>query len=204
MSPHDASTRHDPSVLPADLPVPTDDGACDHLRTASLPSLSLPCTDGSVRDLAALASSPTVIFAYPRTGVPGQPPNLGFNGEDWDSIPGARGCTPQSCGFRDLHADFSRLGVVVYGLSTNTTEHQAEFKRRMHVPFEFLSDASLALTRGMSLPTFEFPVESGGPTTLLKRMAWFCDAGVICKVWYPVFPPDACARLVLEWLEETS
>lgn len=191
---------HDPTQLPPDLPVPIDDGACDHLRGASVPSIHLPCTDGALRDLAALAASPLVLFFYPRTGVPGQPPSLGFKGEEWDSIPGARGCTPQSCSFRDLHADFARLGVAVYGLSTNTIAHQRELKQRMHIPFDLLSDSDLALTRALALPTFQFPVESGGPNTLIQRMAWFCDGGLILKVWYPVFPPDRNARHVLDWL----
>lgn len=191
---------HDPTQLPPDLPVPTDDGACDHLRDARVPSVALPCTDGTPRDLASLCGAPTVLFFYPRTGVPGQPPSLGFSGEEWDSIPGARGCTPQSCSFRDLHADFARLGVNVYGLSTNTLAHQREFKQRMHIPFELLSDSDLALTRSLKLPTFEFPVESGGPNTLIQRMAWFCDGGRIAKVWYPVFPPDRNAADVLAWL----
>ncbi|HYE60664.1 MAG TPA: GNAT family N-acetyltransferase [Phycisphaerales bacterium] len=188
-----------PTTLPDGLPVPTDDGLALHLVHARLPSLPLPGTDGREHILAEL-TSPTVLFFYPRTGVPGQPPNLGFAGEPWESIPGARGCTPQSCGFRDLHSQFQQLGVAVHGVSTNTTEHQREFKQRNHVPFEFLSDSSLALTRHMRLPTFEFPVESGGPSTLIRRMAWYCDGGRILKVWYPVFPPDRNAATVLEWL----
>jgi peroxiredoxin (alkyl hydroperoxide reductase subunit C) len=147
-----------------------------------------------------------VVFLYPRTGVPGQPQNRGFNGEDWDTIPGARGCTPQSCGFRDLHAEFQALGVGVFGVSTNTPQHQLEFKSRNRVPFEFLSDSRLDLVRAMRLPTFEFPVESGGPTTLIRRMAWFVEqdaAGTsrIAHVWYPVFPPDQNAAAVLAWLQ---
>lgn len=151
--------------------------------------------------MSALAASPRVFFFYPRTGVSGQPPSLGFGGETWESIPGARGCTAQSCGFRDLYAQFQMLGVNVLGISTSTIEHQSEFKRRQHIPFEFLSDSGLRLTKGMSLPTFEFPVESGGPTTLLRRMAWYCERSVIRKVWYPVFPPDECAANVLEWIK---
>lgn len=195
---------HNPSKLPPGLPVPSDDGACVHLARAALPAISLASTGGARVELSAL-NSPTVLFFYPRTGVPGQPPSPGFAGEEWDSIPGARGCTPQSCGFRDLHSRFAALGVRVYGVSTNTTEHQREFKARNHVPFEFLSDSELRLTRAMKLPTFEFPVESGGPTTLLKRMAWYVEpdslgAPRIAKVWYPVFPPDQNAATVLAWL----
>ncbi len=203
-----STTPHDPSTLPAALPVPADDGACVHLRRAALPAIALGSTAASDVDLSAL-KSPTVLFFYPRTGVPGQPPSLGFMGEEWDSIPGARGCTPQSCGFRDLHARFAALGVGVFGVSTNTTEHHREFKARNHVPFEFLSDSGLLLTRALNLPTFEFPVESGGPTTLLMRMAWYVEpdavgAARIVKVWYPVFPPDQNAATVLAWLERRA
>ncbi len=190
----------DPHTLPENLPVPIDDGACDHLADAPLPPLALPCTNGSSLNLAQLCSRPTVLFFYPRTGIPGHPPSLGFQGETWDSIPGARGCTPQSCGFRDLYSQFQSLGVNVYGVSTNTTTFQFDFKTRNHIPFEFLSDSSLWLTRAMRLPTFEFPETSGGPTTMLQRMAWFADKGRISKIWYPVFPPDKNAATVLKWL----
>jgi peroxiredoxin/GNAT superfamily N-acetyltransferase len=193
---------HNPITLPADLPVPIDDGACAHLRFGSpLPHVKLPCTSGETCDVAALAASPRVYFFYPRTGIPGQPPSLGFENETWESIPGARGCTPQSCGFRDLYSQFQMLGVNVLGISTNTIEHQREFKKRQHVPFEFLSDADLRLTKALTLPTFEFPVESGGPTTLLKRMAWYCEQSTIRKIWYPVFPPGDCAQTVLDWIK---
>lgn len=189
-----------PYQLPADLPVPVDDGAALHLLRSALPAISLPATGGRSCNLADLSQTPCVFFFYPRTGIPGQPPALGFRGEDWDSIPGARGCTPQSCGFRDLHDEFRALGTRVFGISTNTSDHQREFKSRTHCPFEFLSDADLALTRTMRLPTFEFPVESGGPSTLIRRMAWFCDRGRVRRIWYPVFPPDENARTVLAWL----
>lgn len=195
---------HNPSELPANLPIPQDDGAADHLGREpfnGFPAwLELDCTDGSTINLAQQNTLPTVLFFYPRTGIPGQPPNLGFDGEDWDSIAGARGCTPQSCGFRDLYAEFESHGITVFGISTNTTEHQLEFKQRQRIPFEFLSDSELRLTRAMALPTFEFPVESGGPTTLIRRMAMFCDYCSIIKVWYPVFPPDRSARTVLDWI----
>lgn len=203
---------HDPTQLPPDLPIPIDDGRAAHLLHARIPPITLrasghfdPATNSLTAahdvNLADLARSPSVFFFYPRTGVPGQPPSLGFRGEDWDSIPGARGCTPQSCAFRDHFAEFTQLGVRVFAVSTNTTEHQREFISRQHMPFEFLSDAHLELTRALRLPTFEFPVESGGPTTLLARMAWSCNHAVIEHVWYPVFPPDENASNVLRWLE---
>jgi peroxiredoxin len=182
-------------VLPADLPVPVDDGAADHLRGAVMPPLTLPATSGAAVDLAALARRPAVLFFYPRTGEPGRSP-----GPDWDLIPGARGCTPQSCGFRDLHQHFRELGVAVAGVSTQTTVYQRQFVERNHVAFELLSDAELALTRALRLPTFDFPVAGGGPTTLIKRMAWYLEDGRIARVWYPVFPPDRNAETVLAWL----
>ncbi len=195
---------HDPTHLPADLHVPLDDGGADHLGSApfdAIPEIALPCTDGRVWSPSDITATPVVFFLYPRTGVPGQPPSLGFNGEDWDSIPGARGCTPQSCGFRDLYQEFRERCVDVYGLSTNTVEHQREFKERNHIPFDFFSDHELKLTRALRLPTFDFPVESGGPTTLLRRMAIYCDCCAILRTFYPVFPPDRCATTVLDWIK---
>lgn len=192
---------HDPNLLPTDLPVPTDDGRARHLTGLPLPALSLRSTSGEDLRLSELGDPPAVLFSYPRTGVPGQPPNLGFGGEDWDEIPGARGCTPQSCAFRDLHVEFLRLGVRVFGLSTQHSSFQSEFKARNQVPFEFLSDVDLKLVTALSLPTFDFPVESGGPNTLICRMAWFVCRGHIEKLWYPVFPPQENAARVLSWLE---
>jgi peroxiredoxin len=182
-------------TLPPDLPVPVDDGAADHLRGAAVPALALAATSGRVVDLAGLARQPAVLFFYPRTGQAGK-----SAGRDWDLIPGARGCTPQSCGFRDLHAEFRALGVTVAGVSTQTTEYQCEFVERNHVPFDLLSDAELRLTHALKLPTFDFAVPGIGPSTLIKRMAWYLEDGRIARVWYPVFPPDKNAEVVLGWL----
>ncbi len=181
--------------LPPDLPVPVDDGACDHLPGARVPSVRLASTAGRLVDLSGAAEHPAVFFLYPRTGEPGK-----AAGPEWEAIPGARGCTPQSCGFRDLHREFTALGAAVFGISTQEEAYQREFVERNHLPFELLSDRDLALTRAMRLPTFEFPVDRGGPTTLLKRMAWYVEGGRIEKIWYPVFPPDRNAQMVLEWL----
>ena len=186
-------------TLPADLPVPVDDGAADHLRGAVVPPIALGGTSGRSTDLSLLARSPAVLFFYPRTGGRGQ-----SAGPEWDLIPGARGCTPQTCAFRDLHAEFTALGVAVAGVSTQTTAYQREFVERNHVPFDLLSDADLRLTHALRLPTFEFPVPLGEATTLIKRMAWYLDAGRIQHVWYPVFPPDKNAELVLAWLREQA
>ena len=185
--------------LPPGLPVPVDDGAGDHLPGARVPSVRLHSTAGRWLDLVEIAERPSVLFFYPRTGEAGK-----SAGPAWDAIPGARGCTPQGCGFRDLFQEFGALGVVVYGVSTQETAYQREFVERNHVPFEVLSDRDLSLTRVLRLPTFEYPVERGGPSTLIKRMAWYVDRGRIERIWYPVFPPDRNAETVLGWLRERA
>lgn len=194
--------QHDPTQLPANLPAPIDDGAAGHLQGASVPPIELPSTSGGMVNLASITRGPSVLFFYPRTGVPGVAPPRMEDGTEWDAIPGMRGCTPQSCAFRDLRADFAMLGVTIHAISTQTTEYQREFAERNHIPFPVLSDAELALTRAMKLPSIEMPVEAGGPPTLIRRMAWYCDRSRIVKVWYPVFPPNENAQRVLEWLRE--
>jgi peroxiredoxin len=191
---------HDPTTLPAELPRPIDDGAADHLRGAVLPALALPSTLGGELDLAEITRGPAVLFFYPRTGTPGQPPPRLADGSDWDLVPGLRGCTPQSCAYRDLHADFRALGVAVVAVSTQTSAYQRELAERMHLAFPILSDERLALTRALRLPSLEMPAAPGGPTTLIKRMAWYCERGRIEHVWYPVFPPQENAATVLAWL----
>jgi peroxiredoxin len=184
------TSAHNPSILPADLPVPQDDGAALHLAGLKLPSVPLAATDGSTVDLSKLGGR-TVVYIYPRTGVPGQPPPDG-----WDAIPGARGCTPQSCSFRDHFAELKRLGAArLYGLSRQDTAYQSEAVERLKLPFPVLSDRNLALARAIRLPTFTV-----AGMILLKRMALVIDAGVIAKVFYPVFPPDKSAEEVVAWL----
>ena len=186
-----AEAFHNPLVLPDDLPVPQDDGAARHLTGINLPAIALAATDGSTVDLSKLQGR-SVVFIYPRTGRPGVPAPDG-----WDAIPGARGCTPQSCGFRDLFAELRRLGVArLYGLSTQDTAYQREAAERLHLSFSILSDAGLKLTRTLRLPIFEVD-----GMTLIKRMAWVIDDGVITKVFYPVFPPDRNAGDVAAWLQ---
>jgi peroxiredoxin len=183
--------------LPPNLPSPVDDGACDHLPGARVPSVRLRSTAGRWVDLGEIAEPPMVLFFYPRTGEPGK-----AAGPEWDAIPGARGCTPQSCGFRDLHREFLARGVSVFAVSTQDTAYQREFVERAHVPYEVLSDRDLILTRALRLPTFEYPIERGGPTTLIRRMAWYVERRRIERIWYPVFPPDRNAETVLAWLGE--
>jgi peroxiredoxin len=176
--------------VPADLPAPVDDGGARHLVGSAWPDLALPATDGASINLAQ-ARGRSIVYAYPRTGRPGQALPAG-----WDAIPGARGCTPQSCGFRDHFAELESLGVKhVYGLSTQDGDYQGEAAQRLHLPFPLLSDARLALQQALDLPTFEVD-----GMTLLKRLTLVVDDGVITKVFYPVFPPDRSAADVIAWL----
>lgn len=181
---------HDIHQLPEDLPIPVDDGACDHLVGTRLPALARPSTQGTLVDLSAIEGG-SVVFAYPRTGRPGSAPLT----PDWNTIPGARGCTPQTCGFRDAFDTLRDLGVVVHGLSTQDTDYQREMAERLRLPFPVLSDRDLALAHALRLPTFEVRGH-----TLLRRLAWYAEDGVIQRVFYPVFPPNENAEAVLAWL----
>jgi peroxiredoxin len=192
MSAREASGAHDPTFLPPDIPIPQDDGAARHLPGMKLPDLTLPATSGPAANLSKLKGR-IVVYIYPRTGVPGvdAPPG-------WDDIPGARGCTPQSCGFRDHFAELKALGVAhLFGLSTQDTDYQREAAQRLHLPFPILSDAALKFAVALNLPTF-----SAAGMTLLKRMALVIDDGTITKAFYPVFPPDKNAEEVVAWLRE--
>jgi peroxiredoxin len=172
------------------IPAPHDDGATRHLVGAPVASVALSATTGEAVDLSLLRGR-TIVYAYPRTGRPGIP-----NPEGWDLIPGARGCTPQSCAFRDRFAELEAVGVDhMFGLSTQETQYQREAAERLHLPFALLSDAQLQLTHAMRLPTFE----TGG-MTLLKRFTLAIDDGTIERVFYPVFPPDRSASDVIDWL----
>jgi peroxiredoxin len=179
--------------LPKGLPVPVDDGAASHLEGASMPRLSLPATDGTsiAVDTPAAGYTRLVLYAYPRTGRPNEAPLTA----DWDEIPGARGCTPESCGFRDHAADLAAMGAIVVGVSTQSTEYQREAAQRLQLPFPLLSDADLQLARALRLPTFE-----AGGLTLLKRITMVVKDGLIERVFYPVFPPDSHAAEVLDWV----
>jgi peroxiredoxin len=180
----------DYTELPPNLPIPENDGAADHLTDMQVPSLRLSSTDGKTIDLAELAQSQLVVYVYPRTGVPGEPSPTG-----WDDIPGARGCTPQSCAFRDSLAEFHRFEATVAGISAQSPAEQKEFATREHIPFLLLSDSDLALASLLRLPTFE-----AEGMTLYRRLTFVAEAGRIVKIFYPVFPPDQNASEVLGWL----
>ena len=184
-------TRHDPMVLPANLPVPADDGAADHLRGSLVPEVRLPATDGRQISLAEFDGRRVVVYAYPRTGRPGEAPLV----DDWDLIPGARGCTPETCGFRDHHAEIQAAGAEVFGLSTQSTAYQQELVERLRLPFAILSDEKLELTKAWRLPVFE-----AAGQTLLRRLTVVIRNGRVEHLWYPVFPPDRHADDVLAWL----
>jgi peroxiredoxin len=176
-------------TLPANLPVPMDDGACDHLPGLVLPAVPLTSTAGETIDLAACTGT-LVVYFYPMLGRPDSPPLIG-----WNEIPGARGCTPQSCAFRDSYAELKQLGVEVYGVSAQPLADQQEAHARLHLPFRLLNDTQLALARALRLPTFEY-----GGRRLIKRLTIVATDGVIRKVFYPVFPPDKNAGEVIDWL----
>jgi peroxiredoxin len=173
----------------AALPAPADDGACDHLPGLAAPALVLPSSDGRV-DIAELAAARAVLYVYPRTGRPGQPVPAG-----WEAIPGARGCTAQSCAFRDHAAELAALGARVAGLSAQPLHEQVEFAERNGIPFSLVSDPALRLRDVLELPTFEFD-----GSTLYKRVTLVFERGKIERVFYPVFPPERNAADVLEWL----
>jgi peroxiredoxin (alkyl hydroperoxide reductase subunit C) len=175
------------------IPAPQDDGGARHLTGLAVPDISLAATDGTEVSLARLPGR-VVVFAYPRTGVPGQISLV----PEWDTIPGARGCTPQSCAFRDLHGDLTAAGAArVFGLSTQDTAYQREAAERLHLPFPLLSDERLALTRALRLPTMEV-----AGMTLIRRLALVIGDARIATVFYPVFPPDRNAGAVLAWLKQ--
>ena len=177
--------------LPDDLPEPQDDGAADHLPGATVPSVPLPATDGETVDLSAPPGT-VVVYCYPKTGRP----DRDVIPDGWEEIPGARGCTPESCGFRDHYAELREAGAAaVFGLSLQTTDYQREARDRLGLPFEMLSDADVALTEALELPTFEVEDE-----TFLERLTLVVEDGRIEHVFYPVFPPDEHAAEVVEWL----
>jgi peroxiredoxin len=185
----------DYSSLPDDLPVPEDDGAADHLPGTPVPSVALPATGGGEIDLAELSTGLLVAYVYPRTGVPGEPLP-----EGWDDIPGARGCTPQSCSYRDSLDAFERHGARLLGISAQSNAEQDEFVVREHISYPLLSDPGLRLAAALCLPTFEVEIDEAA-VTLYRRLTFVAERGVIVKAFYPVFPPDRDAGTVLAWLD---
>jgi peroxiredoxin len=177
--------ERDLHTLPPGLPVPENDGAADHLTGMTLPQLTLGSSQGPV-DISEFE----VLYVYPRSGKPGEPSLPG-----WDAIPGARGCTPQSCAFRDHAAELAELGASVAGLSVQSIEDQLEFAVRNHIPYPVIADPELRLCDELGLPTFEVAGH-----TLYKRLALVSENGRIVKVFYPVFPPDRNAADVVAWL----
>ena len=176
-------------TLPADLQAPVDDGGCDHLIGMTMPSIALPSTLGGTVDVGALPGR-AVVFAYPMTGRP----DVALP-DGWDAIPGARGCTPQNCAFRDLHDAFLKAGASVHGLSTQTPAYQREMAERLHLPYGVLSDSHFALTDALRLPSLQVD-----GMRLIKRLTLIIENGTITKTFYPVFPPDRSAEPVLDWL----
>jgi peroxiredoxin len=181
----------DPYTLPPDLPAPVDDGAAAHLTGATIPRLELPTTDQRALDLAEAAQQLLVLYIYPRTGRPGEPLPTG-----WDEIPGARGCTPQACSFRDLRSEIAAFGAHTLGLSAQPVAEQAEVVERLGLPYALASDPLLTVAEALRLPTFEVD-----GMRLYKRLTLIAAAGKIEHVFYPVFPPDRNARDVLAWLQ---
>jgi peroxiredoxin len=177
--------------LPPNLPVPTDDGGCRHLPGMRIPDIALSSTSNRLVSLARVQAPRIVVYFDPMTGQPGQPLPAG-----WDDIPGARGCTLETCDFRDLHAVLGKLDAEVFGVSVQSTAYQQEMVTRLKVPFEVLSDASMQLTRALKLPTF-----TAGGMTLIKRLTLVVRNGSIEHVFYPVFPPDKHADEVIDWLK---
>jgi peroxiredoxin len=181
----------DPKPLPLNLPVPKDDGACAHLDGADAPDIWLQTTSNRSINFAEEAAAPMVVFFYPRTGEPGKP-----SPPDWDMIPGARGCHHHFCGFRNIHRDFLQEGFKVFAASAQSTAYQQEFVQRMHIPFEVISDREFRLTAALNLPTFEYH-----STRLIARLALVLNRRKIVHAFYPVFPPDKNAEMVLAWTQ---
>jgi peroxiredoxin len=178
--------------LPADLPVPVDDGAASHLPGHRMPGLALRATTGQDVRVDQLGAGRTILYIFPRMGQPGQPLPTG-----WDGIPGARGCTPEACGFRDHHSEIAAAAASVFGLSSQSTDYHAEAVGRLHLPFALLSDTDLELAQALSLPTFDVD-----ELHLYQRLTLIVRDGAVEHVFYPVFPPDQHAQQVLTWLRE--
>ena len=182
------------SVLPKDLPVPKDDGKCDHLEGSLIPSISLPNQDGNMLKINRTDTFRLIIYCYPMTGNPTKPLP-----KDWNLIPGARGCTPQTCSFRDNYESFTKLNAVPIGISTQTTSEIKEMTIRLNVPYDVLSDYKLTLSNKIKLPTFKIEKK-----TYIKRVTMIVEKSIIRKCFYPIFPPDLHFKEVIKWLEKNQ
>lgn len=185
-----SATKQPDFPLPPDLPRPVDDGGARHLPGKEMPPVSLAATNGTTVDLSKLSAPRTVLYFYPMTGVPGKPLP-----EGWDAIPGARGCTPQTCAFRDHAQELAELKTEVFGCSTQSTAYQSEMANRLGLPFAILSDADYELCDALRLPTFE-----ADGMRLLKRLTLIIRSGRIEHVFYPVFPSNENVAEVIRWL----
>jgi peroxiredoxin len=183
----------DLNKLPADLPIPEDDGACNHLPGTKLPSIILRSRSDKDVDVGGTVGM-TVIFFYPMNGRPDSPPMVG-----WNEIPGARGCTPQSCSYRDNYLILQEMGIKVFGISTQSLTDQKEAHQRLNLPFDLLNDSAFSLTKTMHLPTFKYE-----KSTYIKRITLIIENGIIKRVFYPVFPPNENVIEVIEWLENNN
>ncbi|HYN55114.1 MAG TPA: peroxiredoxin [Methylotenera sp.] len=175
--------------LPEGLPIPIDDGLAAHLTGMQLPDITLESTNGDLVNLRDIQDR-LVIYIYPLTGRPEVPLP-----EGWDEIPGARGCTPQACDFRNHYQQLQQLNATVIGLSSQTTDYQLELKKRLHLPFDLLSDPDFQLKAALNLPVFQVEEQ-----VLYKRLTLIAEHNVIKKVFYPVFPPNQNATQVIDWL----
>ncbi len=179
--------------IPPNLPIPENDGSTNHLRGLRLPNISLKATDGSTVSFGNI-SNRLVIYCYPMTGQP----NVALP-DGWDQIPGARGCTPQSCSFRDHYQELQALGAEVVVLSVQTTEYQKEMVDRLQVPFPVVSDSDYQFQKALNMPTF-----MAAGMTLLKRVTLIANHGVIEAVHYPIFPSDSDPGWVIDYLKRSQ
>lgn len=179
--------------LPDNLPIPVDDGACNHLLGSRVPSIYLNATSGKSVDLGSVAGT-AVIFFYPMNGKPDSPPMIG-----WNDIPGARGCTPQVCSFRNEYSQLVAMNAKVFGVSSQPLADQKEASARLALPYELLNDTPLELTHAMNLPTFEYEA-----SIYIKRITVITIDGVIKKTFYPVFPPDKNVSDVITWIKQNN
>ena len=179
------------SILPSNLPEPKDDGACKHLINTNLPSISLANQDGNLLKLKRNDTFRIILYCFPMTGHPEKPLPIG-----WDDIPGARGCTPQTCSFRDHYDDLMKLNAIPIGLSTQSVEDLKEMTNRLKIPYDIISDANLQFANLIKLPTFKVDEK-----VFIKRLTLIIQSSIIIKVFYPVFPPDLHVKDVINWLE---